>query len=292
MTSAGAARLLGLAAVWGGSYLFMRLTAPEIGAFWVAETRLILAAGFLSLTALWLKTSLHAARYWRHYLVLGVFNSALPFLLFAYAATTLPASLLSIINAMAPLWGALIATALGRQELDWRRSLGLALGFAGVGILVGMDSAITDAAAFLPVAAAVIATICYGIASNYAVTAPPVGSIANAQGSLWASALLLLPAALLVPLPVSPSPTSLWSLVVLGVVCSGVAYILYFKLIEDDGATSALSVTFLIPLFGVLWGYLFLEEAVGLHTFTGGLLVLGGTALVTGLLPGAMRKNA
>jgi len=289
MTTAGAARLLSLAAIWGGSYLFMRIAAPEIGAYWVAETRLVLAAVFLSLTALWLKRSLQAARYWRHYLVLGIFNSALPFLLFAYAATTLSASLLSIINATAPLWGALIAAGLGRQELDWRRGVGLALGFVGVGVLVGMDSAIASSAAVAPLVAALVATFCYGIASTYAVSAPSAGSFSNAHGSLWASALLILPAAMFIPVPDSPSPTSLWSLVILGVVCSGVAYMLYFKLIEDDGATSALSVTFLIPLFGVLWGYLFLDETVGWHTLVGGLLVLGGTALVTGLLPRSLR---
>ena len=291
MTAAGATRLLSLAAIWGGSYLFMRIAAQEVGAYWVAESRLVLAAVFLSLTALWLKNSLQATRYWRHYLVLGLFNSALPFLLFAYAAETLSASLLSIINATAPLWGALIAAGLGRQELDWRRAVGLALGFVGVGVLVGMDSAVATSAAAIPVAAALVATFCYGIASTYAATAPSVGSFANARGSLWASTLMLLPAAFLVTPPTTPSPASLWSLIVLGVVCSGLAYILYFKLIEDDGATSALSVTFLIPLFGVLWGYLFLDEQVGWHTLAGGMLVLGGTALVTGLLPQALRRR-
>lgn len=289
MTAAGAARLLTLAAIWGGSYLFMRVAAPEVGAYWVAETRLILAAVFLSVTALWLKNSLHAARYWRHYVILGLFNSALPFLLFAYAAETLSASLLSIINATAPLWGALIAASLGRQELDWRRGIGLTLGFVGVGILVGMDSAVATSAAAIPVGAAMVATFCYGIASTYAANAPSVGSLANARGSLWASALMLLPAAFLVSPPTTPSPASMSSLLILGVVCSGLAYILYFRLIADDGATSALSVTFLIPLFGVLWGYLFLGEQVGWHTLSGGLLVLGGTALVTGLLPRALR---
>ncbi len=291
MTPAGAARLLTLAAIWGGSYLFMRIAAPEIGAYWVAETRLVLAAVFLSLTALWLKNALHAARYWRHYVVPGLFNSALPFLLFAYAAETLSASLLSIINATAPLWGALIGAALGRQELDWRRGAGLALGFAGVGVLVGLDSAVASSAAVVPVVAAMVATFCYGIASTYAASAPSVGSFANARGSLWASTLILLPAAFLVPPPEAPSATSVSALVVLSVVCSGLAYILYFKLIEDDGATSALSVTFLIPLFGVLWGYLFLNEAVGWHTLAGGMLVLVGTALVTGLLPRVIREG-
>ena len=168
MTPGGAARLLTLAAIWGGSYLFMRLAAPEVGAFWVAETRLVLAAVFLSLTALWLKNSLHAARYWRHYMVLGLFNSALPFLLFAYAAETLSASLLSILNATAPLWGAMIAAIIGRQELDRRRVVGLALGFIGVGVLVGMDRVAATGAAAVPVAAAMLATFCYGVASNYA----------------------------------------------------------------------------------------------------------------------------
>jgi len=260
----------------------MRIAAPALGAAWVAEARVVLAACFLAAVGLYLGKKLETRTYWRHYLILGLFNSALPFLLFAYAAQTLSVSLMAILNATAPIWGAAIAGITGRQKLHAKGLVGLLFGAAGVAILVGLDLNSASGQNMAAVGAALTASFCYGIASNYAANAPAVESYNNAHGSMWASFLLLLPVVAFYPLADIPSTGILSALLALGVLCSGIAYLLYFKLIRDEGATSALTVTFLIPIFGVLWGYLFLNEVIGWHTVLGAIVVLIGTMLVTG----------
>jgi len=135
------------------------------------------------------------------------------------------------------------------------------------------------------VAAALAAALCYGIASLYAKSAKSVEPFANAHGTMWAAALFVLPALPFFPAPATPTPGVWAAVLALGVLCSGIAYLIYFKLIEDVGPTSALTVTFLNPVFGILWGALFLGETVGWHTLAGSGIVLVGTALVTGFVP-------
>ena len=277
-----AIRLLGLAAIWGGSFLFMRLAAPSLGAVWVAELRVLFAALFLLGAAMVLRRALAWRLHWRHYLMLGAFNSAIPFLLFAYAAQTLSAALLAVLNATAPIWGAIIQAGLGRERLTLATVLGLLLGLGGVVLLVGFDTSADSSGGLTAALAAGSASICYGIASAYAANAPAVEPYNNAHGSMWASVILLSPLLLLVPAPAVSEPQPWLAVLALGVLCSGIAYLLYFGLIADLGATRALSVTFLIPVFGVFWGWLFLEETVGWYTAAGGGAVLAGVALVTG----------
>lgn len=284
------AQLLLLAALWGGSFLFMRVAAVEVGPAWIAEGRVLLAALFLFAVTRFLRAPLDARRYWRHYLILGFFNVALPFLLFAYAAQRIPASLLAVMNATAPIWGGAIAVLSGRESLTGRSLLGLGLGVAGVAVLVGLDASLARPGSGLAVAAVLCAAFCYGIASNYAASAPSIPPVANAEGCMWASAMLLLPALALGRGQSVPSPAGIASVLALGLLCTGVAYVLYFRLIRTLGATSALSVTFLIPLFGILWGAVFLDESVGWHTLIGAVVVLAGTMLVTGFTPRRWRR--
>ncbi|MCB1763370.1 MAG: DMT family transporter [Gammaproteobacteria bacterium] len=279
------ALLLVLSAIWGGSFLFMRVAAPVLGPALLTEGRVASAALFLAGLALLLGKTLQIGRYWRHYLVLGLFNSALPFLLFGLAAQSLTASLLSILNATTPVWGALIGALWTRQPLPIRSISGLTLGIAGVALLVGYDPMTRDAGTGWAVPAALGASFCYGIASQYAKQAKSNGPFANAHGSMWAATLLIAPVLPLFPANQPPSSSVLLPVIALGVLCSGIAYLIYFRLIEQIGATSALTVTFLIPLFGVLWGVLFLHEQIGWHTIAGSLIVLLGTALVTGFSP-------
>ena len=283
MTSAGFARLLLLSALWGGSFLFTRMAVSAVGPAWLILARVSLAAIFLWCVARWFKKSLQATKYWRHYLVLGFFNSALPFLLFAYAAQTITASLLSILNATAPMWAALIAVVWFKSELSLSKWLGLAIGLVGVIVLAGVESMALPEGGMLAIAAGLGATFSYGIATNYTKFAPNVESFANAHGSMWAATLVMIPVALATPIPaeISLMPTG-FAVLALGVVCSGVAYLIYFRLIADFGGVSALTVAFLIPVFGTLWGAWLLGEPVTWATIVGGLLVLLGTALVTG----------
>lgn len=286
-------RLLSLAAIWGASFLFMRLGVAELGPAWLMFGRVFTASLFLALVAVAFKRSLPIRQYAGHFMLLSFFNTALPFLLFAYAAQTLTASLLAVLNATAPLWGALIGWLFFRQRMSLRLAAGLVLGICGVAILVGFDAVITDSSAILAIAAAAGAACCYGIATWYTRLAKPVPAFINAHGSMWAASLWLLPLLWLIPLPVAqPATQSLLAVLTLGVVCTGVAYLLYFRLVQDLGATPTLTVTFLIPVFGVLWGHLFLQESVGWHTLFGAAIVIAGTMLVTGFSINTLRAPA
>ena len=285
-------RLVFLAAIWGSSFLFMRIAAPVLGPAVLIEYRVGFAALFLAAVGLVLKRRLELRRNWKHYLILGALNSAIPFLMFAYAARTLSASVLSVLNATAPMWGALIAAVWSRQSLSGTGALGLLLGTAGVSLLVGFDSVTSREGAGIAVAAGLAAALCYGIASAYARSVRNVEPFANAHGSMWAATLLVIPALPFFPQPAEASIGIMGAALALGVMCTGIAYIFYFKLIEDVGTTSALTVTFLVPLFGILWGALFLHEAIGWHTIAGSTIVIMGTALVTGFRPAWMRRAA
>ena len=282
MNTANLIRLFVLAAIWGSSFLFMRIAVPALGPAVLIEYRLTFAALFLLLLGLVLRKKLALRANWRHYLVLGFFNSALPFFLFAYAARTLSASLLTVLNATAPIWGTLLGAIWTRTGISLRTAAGLALGTVGVGLLVGFDHVAARPGAGAAIAAALVAAFCYGVASQYAKTAKSVEPFANAHGSLWAAALLTLPLLPFFPAPGVPTAGIMGAALALGIVCSGLAYVLYFKLIDDVGASPALTVTFLTPVFGSLWGTLFLGEVVGWYTVVGAAIVLLGTALVTG----------
>lgn len=282
MNTADLIRLLALSAIWGASFLLLRIAAPVLGPAVLIEGRLVFAALFLFSVALALGKRLHVRKHWRHYLVLGLLNSALPFLLFAFAAQTLSASLLSILNATSPIWSAVVAAACAGTGLRAREAVGLVLGIAGVALLVGFDGATVLPGSGLAIVAALAAAVSYGIASVYVKAAGAIEPFANAHGSMWAATLLASCALPFFPLPAAPDPGIIVAVLALGVICSGVAYLLYFRLVADIGPAPALTVTFLIPVFGVLWGHVFLDEIIGWHTLAGGAVVIAGTALITG----------
>ncbi|WP_261817873.1 DMT family transporter [Vibrio gallicus] len=291
MNLASLLRLVSLAAIWGGSFLFMRICANAFGPAYLIEARVLLAAISLMLVAMYFKRQLPLLEHRRHFFIIGLFNTALPFLLFAYAAQTLPASILSILNSTAAIWGAAIAMIWSRNLPSVKVVLGLLSGVIGVAILVGLDQSHLQSGSGWPIIAGVMAACCYGIASNYARYAPKISSFNNAHGSMWMASLIVLPLLPFMPMREDPTLTMSASVIALGVVCTGLAYLLYFRLIEDIGAASALSVTFLIPLFGILWGNLFLDELVGLNTVFGAIFVIVGTMLVTGFSFKSLRTS-
>lgn len=278
-------RLVGLAAIWGGSFLFMRIGAPVLGPAWLMETRVGFAALFLVMISWFIGSKLQIRNNWKHYLILGFFNAALPFTLFGYAAQTLSASLLSILNATTPIFGALLGALYLRQPLSFKTICGLALGIAGVILLIGYDKLSLQPGAGLAVAATLGAAFCYSVASTYAKKDSSVTPFCNAHGSMWAATLLLAPVVPFVPAHAAPDAVVMTSVVALGILCSGIAFLLYFRLIADIGPAPALTVTFLIPVFGILWGHLFLGEEIGWYTVVGAMIVVTGTALVTGFSP-------
>jgi len=285
MNFASILRLFILAAIWGASFLFTRIGAPVLGPVILIEFRVGLAAIFLMIVARYLNKSLNVKQHWRHYFMLGIFNGALPFLLFGFAAQTLTASALCILNATAPIWGAVIGAVWGRHSLNGRTMLGLVLGILGVSLVVGVGHLSAQHGASLAIIAALLGAFSFGIATNYAKTAKSVDSYANAQGSMLAASLVIAPAVPFASLTSSPSTGVMLAVAALGVICTGIAFLLYFRLIRDLGATSALTVTFLIPVFGILWGSLFLDEIITFGMIFGSCVVIVGTALVTGFNP-------
>ncbi|MEZ8811334.1 DMT family transporter [Vibrio alginolyticus] len=288
MTAVSFFRLLCLAAIWGGSFLFMRVAANTFGPAYLIEFRVTFAAVALLLIAVYLKKKLTLTANTKHFFIIGLFNSAVPFLLFAYAAQTLNASTLAILNSTAPIWGALVGFVWYRSPLTAKSVLGMLIGIGGVAVLVGLDTSTIGEEAMLPIAASLMASFSYGIATNYTKNAPQVPAFDNAHGSMWAAVIWVLPLLPFLPMRAEPSHFEWSSVVTLGVVCTGFAYLLYFRLVSDIGPASALTVTFLVPVFGILWGYLVLDEPVGSNTIIGTILVLSGTMLVTGFSPTAM----
>lgn len=278
-----------LGALWGAAFLFMRLGAHEFGPTALVFVR-VATAGALLLPLLAWRGELHALRrHWARIAFVGLINSAFPFLLFTSAALVLGAGLMAVFNATAPIWGALIGALWLGERLGASRWLGLAIGVVGVvGLAWGKadfkpgDHGISPA---VGIAACVGAAVLYGLAANFTRKyLAGIPAMALATGSqLGAAAALLLPALWTWPAQ-TPSATAWIAAAALAVACTALAYVLYFRLIAHTGATNAISVTFLIPGFAMLWGWLFIGEQPTLNMLAGCAVILLGTALSTGVL--------
>ncbi|MFZ1908771.1 MAG: DMT family transporter, partial [Burkholderiales bacterium] len=256
MRSADYLRLTLLAAIWGGAFVFLRIATPVLGPALTAEIRVLL--GGLALLAWFRLTGIKIGlrRHARTYLLLGAAIIALPFELYAYAAMHVTASLLSILNATAPMFGLAWSSAFGDERLTARKLIGLVLGGIGVAAVAAPEEIGAAGAHFhLSIAAALAAACAYGMTGvlmkRFAGAASPRGM---AVGNQLAAALMLLPLVPMSPPLAAPTPLVLGNVVALGLLASGLAFVLYFRLVADVGATRALTVTFLIPAFGVLWG--------------------------------------
>lgn len=277
-----------LAALWGASFLFMRLGAHDFGPLALAFVRVGLASVLL-LPLLASRGQLAELRtHWRGLVVVGALNSAIPFALFSFAALSITAGLSSIVNATTPLWTAVVAFAWLGQGLTRLRVLGLAIGFAGVTFLAWDKASFkpgADHAGLWAVLACAVATLCYGLAANatrrWLTGVPP---LAVATGSQAAAALLLVIPALWQWPAALPGAVAWGSALALASLCTALAYLMYFRLMSRVGPTNAVSVTFLIPLFAILWGWLFLREPVTAQMLMGGAIVLVGIALALGLV--------
>lgn len=276
-----------LAALWGGSFLFMRYAVPDFGVVPLIWLRVALASICL-LPLLLMKRQFGALRRQAGALtVMGLFNSGLPFLLIAWATLSITAGLASIMNAMTPVFTALIGALWLGDRLDGRRSLGLLLGLAGVALLAADKADFRPGGSGWAIVAMLLATACYGFAANHTRRyLQGVPALVNATGTQLVSALVLLPPALWSWPERMPGLGPWLAALVLGVACSALAYLLFFRLIARVGASRAVTVTFLVPVFGTLWGALFLGEPVTVSMLAGGAVVLLGTGLATGVIGG------
>ena len=285
MRFADLGELFVLAALWGGSFLFMRMGAAEFGPVALAAVRVIGATLCLLPLLQWRGQMGVLRTHWRPIFVVGVTNSALPFLCFSYAALSITAGLSSIFNAATPLFGAVIAWLWLKDRLTPSRILGLCVGFAGVLWLAWDKASFKPGGSGWAVVACLAATLLYGISANYTKKRlAGVAPLAVATGSQLSAALVLaLPAAWWWP-SMAPSPSAWLTATALAVLCTAVAYVLYFRLIAHIGPANAIAVTFLIPVFAVLWGRLFLAEGITTAMFFGCMAILLGTGLATGML--------
>ena len=278
-----------LAAIWGASFLFMRLAAAELGPLPTAALRVAIASLFL-LPILLVKGHWPALRqHWRPVLFAGILNSGIPFALYAFAVLHISTGLSSILNATVPLFGALVAWLWLSDKPGWSRSVGLAIGFGGVVLLAGGQASFKPNASGVAPAWAVLAclaaTTCYALAASFTKKhMPSMPPLVAATGSqIGATLALALPALWFRP-DHMPSASAWGALLVVGVLCTGVAYVLYFRLIDRAGPAKALTVTFLIPVFAIAYGVLLLDEHVTSWMLICGGVILLGTALSSGLI--------
>ena len=285
-----------LTAIWGASFLFMQLTLPDFGMMPTAALRVAIACGVL-LPMVWRKGLLaDLRRHWRATLLVGVFNSGIPFALYAFALTHLSTGLASILNATTPMFGALVAWAWLKDRPGASRIAGLVIGFAGVALLAGHEAGLRPGAdeglALWAALACLAACLCYGIAASFTRRhLAGIPSLVTAAGSqIGATLALALPAVWQWPAHM-PGLKAWGAMAVLGVACSGLAYVLYFRLIEQAGPARALAVTFLIPVAAMSYGLIFLDEKLTAWMVMCGAVILLGTALSTGLVSWPRRET-
>ena len=278
-----------LGCIWGSSFLFMRLAVVEFGPLPTAACRVAIAALFLLPLLCYQGQCKVLAQHWRPIFVVGVLSSTIPFALYCFALMHITTGLSAILNATVPLFGALVAFLWLKDRLTVLRVVGLVIGFVGVALLAwhridGGAQADSHNAA-LAIGACLLATLCYGISASftkrYLGGIPPLVTAAGSQ--LGATMTLIVPALWLRPTHM-PSTHAWLAVLAVGVVCSGIAYILFFRLIESAGPARTLAVTFLVPVFAVIYGALLLGEHVTPWMIgCAGVIVLG-TSLSTGLL--------
>ena len=269
--------LIALGVIWGGSFLCQRIAAADFGSFPLVEARLLLGSVIL-LPFLWRARHTITLRHWANFALVGALNSAIPFVLFAWAAERAPAGVGAIANSMTVLFAALVGFAAFGERIGLLRAIALLAGFAGVVVLASGRTAGGHLA--LPVLAGVAGALCYGIAVNLTrhrlADVPPVAAVA---GTLGCSTLMVLPPAL-ASWPANAIPPMSWLAAgVLGVVCTGIAFVLYFRLIQRAGAARAATSTYLVPIFGIAWAWLLLGERPTAAMLASAALIIGSVIL-------------
>jgi drug/metabolite transporter (DMT)-like permease len=282
-----------LAALWGGSYLFMRFAVPHVGTEWVVEGRTLaggfVLAAFIALTG----RGFALKRFWRGYAVIGIVGVTVPFWLIGTAVKSIDASTAAILNSTSPIFSAIVASIWIRERLTLEKVAGIALSIAGIAILVGWTPKPMSAAELIACALCLLACSCYGWVSVFTKV-----HLKEAPSSAISAVSCLVAAGALAPFTpwatlAAPVPALAWGAVVaLGVFSTGFAFILYYRLIGDLGPVKALMVTLLIPVFGILWWVLLLGEPLTPGRIAGCAIVLAGCALALGLLRLPLRHAA
>ena len=282
------ARLTALAAVWGASYLFMRYAVPQLGPVRLIELRVTIAGILLGLFVAFSRGSIDWRRHWKDFLFVGTIGIALPFTLIAGALTAIDASTAAILNALSPLFTALIAAAWIRDPLTMPKLAGIALCLVGTMVLVGWTPAPMTKAQLIGASMSVGATALYGLSNVYTkVRLRNASAMGTSVGTLLMAAAALAPLALLVPAPrpIAEVTSGVWiATAFLAVFSTAIAFIWYYRLIADVGPVKSITVTLLVPVFGMLWGVTLLGEPVTAGRIAGCAIILLGCSLILGLI--------
>lgn len=272
---------MALGAIWGASYLFYRIAGAAFGSVWLIALRVLLSAlGLLAYAAVTGKRFEFRGTPWR-WLLLGALNAGVPFMLITYGVQHLNAGISSILNAVTPLSTAVVAAIWLNDRLTRRRLFGLMLGLGGVAVLVGWNPLPLDATTLIASGACLAATVLYGIGTVYSrVGFASEDPLTLATGQQIGA--LLLPLALL-PFAPTPTPTvpAIAALAALSLLCTSLAYLIFFRLVRSVGPSRTSLVTFLVPGFSVVWGVVFLGEPVNAAMLLGMALILGAVVLIT-----------
>jgi len=268
--------------MWSLQYIFLRVAVPAFGTAAVAEGRALFAALFLVPWVAWMaRQRIGALEHWKDHLAVALVNNVAPFVCFAWAASVLPAGYLAVINGMVPLWAAIIAVPVLKERLGFGRIGGFALGIAGIALIVNLGPVQIGWRTFFGVLVAIAGAAFWGwagvVIKQRSGRLPPMGL---AAGSIAFAAVLMAPLWTQAPSPATWTLEASLSLLALGAICSGVAYLPFFTLIRDIGPSRTLTVGLAVPVLGILWGWLFLDETVTLGMLAGTALVLAALVVV------------
>lgn len=275
-----------MAAIWGASFLFISIAVPAYGPFGLMEVRVLLGGLILWGLAAAVRRRADWLPRWRQYAVLGALNAAIPFTLIAAAELVLPASLAAILNALTPVFTAIVSAIWLGQRITLKLALGLLVAFSGVVVSVGWSPVEMTLWPLLAAGAIALASLFYALGTNYSSrTFPGAAPLTMSVGQNLGAAIVLIPFALATVPRRVPSIEATGAMLGLAVICTAGAYLIYFWLLNSVGPTRTTSVTFLVPLFGMIWGRLFLNEALTPGMFVGLAIVFGGIWLVADLKP-------
>ena len=274
--------LIFLSAIWGSSFLFLRLASPVFGPIFLIEMRVLSGLAVLLPLVLFLGKLAEFQKHWKMIATVSLMNMAIPFCFFAFSAVYIGAGLLSIINATVPIFSACVAYVVYKERLSRSSLLGLLIGFLGVVVLMFNPGESFGPSGWLAIFSALLACLLYGTAINLTVNnLQGVSGLTITAGGLFVSSLVLLPFALWARPEVLPVGNIWWSVFALGIVCTGFGFVMFYRLIDRIGAGRAIMTTYLIPVFSILWGNIFLGESVTLIMVVGCILVLLGVGLTT-----------
>lgn len=274
--------LLLISAIWGGSFIFMKELSPVFGPVLTSSLRLLSASLFLFIVFFFQKYKINWKKNFKIFFILGLTNSAIPFTLYAYAALYISPSISVILNSTAPMFGAVFSYFIIKEKLSFKKILGLLLGTIGVGVISSITFSESSLELYISVFGCIAAAVLYGFSGVYVKKyAGHIEAKELTLGSITISGITLLPFMVFSPITGTVTLGLIGMVIAFGVLCTAVAYLIYYYLLKEIGPVKALTVTYLMPVFGILFSYLFYSEVIKFNTLFGLLLILFGILLIS-----------